>query len=179
MLSRPYYSQVIISASLHGYSGYSLFECDQTLPSSCVINRPKSIKGNAMEGGGQNAQLYLTLWVPYLNWVLSFVTSVPLFQWAFWPNVFQTTLWSKILYPPLSIRMIKNHDLHSVWFFCFGLIILFIETKRDYIRLFRPNLSPSRKAKTQLMIEEIGWGSKFISKVAHDQESLKFWRYNV
>ena len=62
-------------------------------------------------------------------------------------------------------------------FFCFGLIILFIETKRDYIRLFRPNLSPFRKAKTQLMIKEIGWGSKFISKVAHDQESLKIWRY--
>ena len=37
-------------------------------------------------------------------------------------------------------RMIKNHDLHSVWVFCFGLIILFIETKRVYIRLFRPNL---------------------------------------
>ena len=62
-------------------------------------------------------------------------------------------------------------------FFCFGLIILFIETKRDYIRLFRPNLSPSTKAKTQLMIKKIGWGSKFISKVAHDQESLKIWSY--
>ena len=137
MLSRPYYSQVIISASLHGHSGYSLFERDQTLPSSCVINRPKLIKGtSAMEGGGQNAQLNLTLWVPQLV----FVMSVPLFQWAFWPNVFQTKLWNKILYPPLSIRMIKNHDLHSVWFFCFGLIILFIETKRDYIRLFKPNL---------------------------------------
>ena len=70
-------------------------------------------------------------------------------------------------------------DLHIVIFFCFGLIILFIETKMDYIRLFRPNLSPSRKAKTQLMIEEIGWGSKFISKVDHDQESLKIWRYNI
>ena len=171
MLPRPYYSQVIISASLHGYSGYSLFKHDRPLPSSCVINRPKLIKGtNAMEGRGQNAQLYLTLWVPQLG----FVTSVPLFQWAFWPNVFQTTLWSYILYPPLSIRMIKNHDLHSVWFFfCFGLIILFIETKRDYIRLFRPNLSPSTKAKTQLMIKKIGWGSKFISKAAHDQKTFK------
>ena len=102
---------MIISASLHGHSGYSLFERDQTLPSSCVINRPKLIKGtSAMEGGGQNAQLNLTLWVPQLV----FVMSVPLFQWAFWPNVFQTKLWNKILYPPLSIRMIKNHDLHSV-----------------------------------------------------------------
>ena len=63
-----------------------------------------------MEGVRQNAQLSLTLWVPQLG----FVTSVPLFQWTFWPNVFQTTLWSKILYPLLSIGMIKKHDLHSV-----------------------------------------------------------------